>query len=356
MSTIIDKNPYTKSNTNIETTGGGTFDNSSSFVGFDEMSTLTTSPPQFIHTYYCNADSQALTQLREILWSTDIVTKLQSLFGADLLSGIISFSATYVPDDIPHTTFNNVVIGNVAMDNISMNQITNPRWLMALFTWHCPRYFGNFLDFEPYTKISIHIPNIGDVDINPSEIMGKTLVCEMAGDVGSGDIIVYGFTQDRKLLFTKTSNFAVNIPLTSISYTNDDKNLLQSITSVLSGNIGDIISFAANMGRGIGQFYPTSNKLNAVNVSSEYLNTQHIYIRVERPSYSLPANYGKYNGYPSNIEKPLNETYGYFEISSIIWDNETIDTIHRKPTVNEINAIIELMKQGVIKYVDGSNE
>lgn len=349
MSEILNINPYTHAETNRTNMVAGPFESPIFEPDHTYGNEITASPPEFVHTY--TFTQKDLAAFREVLWDNDITSKLERLFGADLLNGIISFGLTYVPNTI-ETTISNIQIGSVLV-TANAARVLNPRWETTIAATVFKRYFGNFLDFEPYTKITLHVPNMGDFSIRPSDVMGKTAFFVMSGDIGTGDLHIYGKTTDGTILFSHTGRFMVNIPLSSKGNENNSKNAIDNIAGAVAGSIQNIIGFAKSMAQDITGWNPTPNTANTINVESSYLDFQEMYYKIERPSYSLPSNYGKYNGYPSNIETKLSNALGYYEINNIIWDNDIESSqagTNRKPTTKQINAIIEMLKQGVYKY------
>ena len=65
------------------------------------------------------------------------------------------------------------------------------------------------------------------------------------------------------------------------------------------------------------------------------------YLIMHRPIQSLPDNFGRYKGYPSNITKRLGDLTGFTKVYEILTNNiSAMD--------EEIEEIINLLKEGVI--------
>lgn len=65
------------------------------------------------------------------------------------------------------------------------------------------------------------------------------------------------------------------------------------------------------------------------------------YIIISRPTLSMPANYGHYHGYPSNITTGLSSLKGYTEVGNIHLDNIPCNSV-------EEDMINRLLRGGVI--------
>lgn len=78
------------------------------------------------------------------------------------------------------------------------------------------RYFNDFRDFAPYTKLSINIPFANTVDLDIGEYYGHTLNIKAVIDFTTGDML---FLIMRDALVTKTvsCNCAIQLPLSALA-------------------------------------------------------------------------------------------------------------------------------------------
>ena len=78
-------------------------------------------------------------------------------------------------------------------------------------------YFGAYPDYAPYTKITLHLPYIGDIEIDPNVCMRGTLAVDYLCDVVSGNVCAWVYVRDKDghstYLYSGTGNCAYNVPL-----------------------------------------------------------------------------------------------------------------------------------------------
>lgn len=106
-----------------------------------------------------------------------------------MVNGVLCCHAVPVLGGFPST-------GSVAMTSIcgySMFapdemtlQTVDPIQHETITTGIIPRQTGNFLDFAPYTNVSLSIPILGTVQIDPSAILGRSLSLHFGMDVFAG--------------------------------------------------------------------------------------------------------------------------------------------------------------------------
>lgn len=82
-----------------------------------------------------------------------------------------------------------------------------------------PEEEGSYLDYAPYTKISIYIPFCGEFDLPTNSIMGGSIELYYLCDRLTGGCIAYVFSYDRngreKLLGVFNGNMKLSVPLST---------------------------------------------------------------------------------------------------------------------------------------------
>ena len=231
-----------------------------------------------------------------------------------------------------------------------------------------PKYFGSALDFNPYQKLLVWLPYIGYRELDPDECMDKTLhivyhcccltgdcVCYISTVAGSGLDVPY----DR-VVAQFSGNCGVRVPFGAQSF---DAAIAASV-QLLGGAVGTYLGgrAAVNMGAKMAAGQITESQISssiegstvsAVNgaktatersgtagASAGYLSIQYPYLLRTVPRQSLPTNYQKLEGYPSNVAGPLSKFYGYVAV-------ETIDLNGIQATKAELDEIRALLRGGV---------
>lgn len=78
------------------------------------------------------------------------------------------------------------------------------------------RYFNDFRDFAPYTKLSINIPFANTVDLDIGEYYGHTLYIKSVIDFTTGDMLTL-IQRDGLVTKTVSGNCAIQLPLSALA-------------------------------------------------------------------------------------------------------------------------------------------
>lgn len=198
--------------------------------------------------------------------------------------------------------------------------------------------FKNFLDYSPYTQISIYLPYLGFVDLPTNKIMGTTISVYVGVDFVN-ETMTYNVKSDGLLVFEQSVNFSFKIPIALSSSMDYYTNLAQTgekalglasrleipSSSDLQTNV-DGISITASSSPSGGRYSPLQPA-----------------ICIQRPILNLPKNFNKVNGYVYNKTAKLSTLSGYTQI-----DNPQIRTFEKPITREEYDMIMQKMKSGII--------
>ena len=197
-----------------------------------------------------------------------------------------------------------------------------------------------FLDYQPYTKISIYLPYIGIREMNPDELVGSKIELYYDIDCASGACIATikcirslrrseGDAELDDVVYHFDGNCFEQIPLTATDW----RGMITSMFNVIGGvaSIGGGIAGgnAGAIGGGITQVVDgvTSQKVNVsrtgqLSGASGYMDTQKPYLIIERPIEDNPYNYKGFKGKVLNMRYNLGQLNGYTEIESdTLWLN-----------------------------------
>lgn len=271
--------------------------------------------------------------------------------------------------------------------SLTMNYTNKMGVIVSLGTVEVPNYYGNALDYK--SRIQIYLPYIGYQDLDPAEVIGKTLNLSYKIEFITGDCVAT-ITIDNKPMYQFKGNVAYRIPLSQDNFSD----VIQQGISIGTNAIGAGIAVGSAMtplrtGTSMynwaieqanqGVIYPAQletgsqlmnegvenlptaqmsleqlqNKLStAINTGTSvphgssaggntgwYMN-QRPFIIIVRPRLSMPANYGHYHGYPSNITSRIGDLSGYTEFSAVHLEGLTA-------TSNELSELEKVLKGGI---------
>lgn len=230
-------------------------------------------------------------------------------------------------------------IGLCGMDTgISANIVSSMYTDFDFGSISIEEYYGNFLDYEPYTKISIYLPFVGIRELNANLYMNSTLHILYRVDVMTGCFVCYlEVSQNtqwgvrKQMVNSYSGNMAIHLPLSNISNTMFTQSIITGLSGVAGGAtqialgnpMGAITAGAslANMG---GAAYMGGTSLETVSRydgNIGFLGVMYPYVIIERPVANIPFYYGKYNGYNSFIDRKLSEFSGFTQVFSIHLDD-----------------------------------
>lgn len=328
-----------------------------------------TTPTGFVTMY--NPNTSQLNSLASFMWSKDFVDVFLKLM-QNPYEAIISLKT--VCCDIATGGSQNIILGNVDT-KISCAKITQQYQQVDCGTINLTRYFGNFLDFNPYTSIKIYLPFVGFRELDVDEVMGASLHLYYNIDLLTGSCVALinvhkkiGGTDLNSVLYQFDGMIANDIPITSADYA-------QVVSAVIKGvaSVGASIGIAAATG---GTGAPASGAIlgsavasetttavgtavavnSAIDMVSSKITVQHggslggsmgalatkkPYIIIQRVIPKNPTNYAKLHGIPSNAYKKLSSLKGFTKMQDI----QIKSTIG---SVDETEEIKQLLLGGVV--------
>lgn len=231
-------------------------------------------------------------------------------------------------------------------------------------------------DFRDYynSTVTAFLPYCGTVELNPTEVLNKTLHCYYAIDFYTGECTAYITVEDTIEYIVGVSNgvIGVQIPLSASSqtqlnarHTMDYATNARLLSSTLF-NIGGLINpikeadYGAMFGEG-GAFHNIANNLISVfetealrqsrsGVSAPYLSggnngtsffmPDSAYLQIRRGTYTRPKNYGHTVSYPNTTSGKLH-SYSGFTICN------NVDVSGLNCTAEEQNEIKRLLESGI---------
>lgn len=305
-----------------------------------------------------------MNDFHNYLWSTDFLqnwdTQLKKLFGSPEQQ-IIALLAIYANIPLNSGTAS-IILGNISSD-VQSATIANQYISLDCGQISVPRVWGNFLDFEPYTTISVYLPFISTVDLTANEIVGKRLHLKYNIDVLTGACVAQLKTIDTKgrtnVILNVSGNCGVQIPWNSANYNQLVSNGITAVAglgaTVLSGGLAPVIS-SGSIANATGELAqigvdtadnvfsgasPRFSRGGSFNTNNGVLCDKIPHLLITRPIQSFAQNYNKYNGYPSNITEKIGNLKGFTKI-------DKINLSGISATAEEIEQITTLLKSGII--------
>ena len=275
------------------------------------------------------------------LWSNDFMQSILKLWNdpmeAIITLGLIPFAPT-------SSGSTNCQIGNYDT-GISIPRVTSQYESKSCGSVTIQEYWGNALDYAPYTEAEMFLPFVGMKKIDIDDIMNKTVSVDYNIDLLGGEAVCY-VTVDNRVLYDFRCNLMSSVPISASSYASLYSGILRAASSLAVGAAAGGVGGAATGGL-TSAVNVMASKHSSIERGSDLTPNAGVlglltpYIILHRPVQSLPANFGHFKGYPSNITRTLSSVSGYTEVSYIHLDGVPA-------TDAEKEEIYALLKSGVI--------
>ena len=343
--------------------GGGGHDDGTDPIPLPDLPTISATDSGFITLFA--PSQQQVRSLASYMWSGTLfdINNFKKIF-ANPMDCILGFSV--VPLTVASQGVAQVKVGNISTD-LEFPVVANQYVEVDCGSVEVSEYWGAYMDYSPYTKVSIFLPFIGTLPIDVDEIMSRTISVKYHVDLISGSCVAYILVSGGRLnsvLYQYSGQISSSIPITSDSYESIIRGAIDIATtlasgatrtasSVVGGNlhknpIGGKLDGVAIAAETVGSaantvmtMKPDIMHSGAVSGSSAIMSMRKPYLIIERPNACIPSNQNSYTGYPSYVTSQLGALSGMTVVDVIHLDNVIA-------TEEELNMIESLLKGGVI--------
>ena len=351
------ENPFDNKQPNGDEGGGAPSDDGSDPVDVPDLPTLDISDLGGINLYRVTAaDVKALLAYLNSATPGDNILK----WFTNPIQAIVSLHVLPYPVE---------VIGSDAIKVLGLSATGTAGYKIKQFQeWELggvrvPYGFDNtFLDYEPFTKVSIYLPFVGIRQLDTDEVMGQNLSVTYQFDNVSGSCIAF-ITVNGAFRYTFSGSCAIGIP---ISQSNWGQTYMAAATIAAGGVTGAIgagvgamagatsmgavagqaalgagqgIATASGLGSAIGK--PSVSRSGSISGAASALGVPYPYLIIERATKASSANPAPVTGLISGRTLPLGSLSGY----------NIIESVHLSgvpATASELDEIERLLYQGVM--------
>jgi len=310
--------------------GDGTFDGSSDPVPVPSLPSIGATDTGFISLFVPSASQ--IRQVASYLWSNffDLAT-FKKIF-EDPMDCILGLSV--VPVSVPTSGSAQITVGNVELSGITLplasQQYVEVDCGTVDFT---RRYFGSYLDFEPYTKMSLFVPYSGVHAVSADDIIGKVVGLKYHIDILTGSLVAF-LTCGNSVLYEFNGACASNIPVNSMNYASTIENAIRIAVNIgttvatagaaapataagegaklaVSGaEVGRAIALGGSTAQGALSLKPSIDRAGSLGGTTGLMGNQIPYFIITRPRMCKPKNQDVFQGYPSFIQTTLGAMKG----------------------------------------------
>lgn len=297
---------------------GGSFGNS----GYDSTGLFSTT--------YKMSQSRIRT-LASFLWGASFFDNIK-LLNSSPIENIVS--CKIIPISI-NGTDERIVLGNV--DTGVNGDKVNSSYKVEVGNLAISEYYHSFLDYAPYTKLTIFLPFIGFKELDTNTFMNKTLKVIYIFDLITGSVKTQLFA-NNVYVQSYDGNAGIDIPLTSSNRAQVEGAFIGSALSAVESK--SLIGASSALLNGAMTPYSFSTK-GSYSPSCGTHDTRKIFVIYDRPTLQIPSTYGHDFGYPCKLSRSLGSVNGFTIV------NSNIDLNGITCTETEREEIRQLLTSGV---------
>lgn len=280
-----------------------------------------------------NPSLSQLNQLGSWLWSTNFIDQILKIFN-DPMQAIIGLHKVYATPDISGS--GNIKVGYLD-SGVPSNIVGNQYTYIDCGTVSLREYYGNILDYSPYTTVQLYLPFIGIVSLDIADVSRSSITVKYGVDILTGACLASVSVQRDNaggVLYQYSGNCACQYPLSSGSYMGMVTGALGAIGSLAHGNIIGTGLSVAGMHTNIEHSGGFSGNAGAMGIKKPYLI-------ISRPQSAMNDGFPSIQGYPSNYFVRLGNCNGFTQVAECHIENISA-------TDKELDKIKDLLKEGVI--------
>ena len=326
------------------TPGGqnGNFDDTSDNIDNPTLPVTNASSCGMVKMY--ELDLGQTKALASYLWSgaKEFYENLTKMFN-DPMDSIISLSLAPIQPSVGSSTI--IEICKYAINNVTGSPLTSQYASLNCGTVKISPYWGNALDYSPYTKASIYLPFIGTQELNIDDVMNRTVGVIYNIDLLSGACACL-ITCDGSVMYNFSGNVISQIPVSGKNALEMYKSVISAVTNTAlaigtgAGGVA-LAGDAVSNGLSVMGSKMTVQRGGTISATNGVLGVKFPYITILRANQSLPADFHCFKGYPSNITGKVSSFSGYTEV-------EYVHVTGINATRNELEMIENILKEGFI--------
>ena len=224
-----------------------------------------------------------------------------------------------------------IIVGNINSEVTGLIFPDSGNRFHYMGAYHVEDYYNSYLDYEPYTSISIYLPYIGVRSLDSSRVTGHTLNVGYTFDFNTRQVTAHlgldgkGFGVLGNALDSFTGSFGVAFPLSGSQANQVALNVLQSTTQLISsagaiaggvatGNVAAVYGGAVNAGSTLlGGQAIRPESLGTLTPTAGLYAPQIPYLIINRPITALPSSWAADMGYSAGYSGKVSSFTGYLE-------------------------------------------
>ena len=279
--------------------------------------------------------SAQLAQFKNYLWGDNFIQDIK-LVNNNPMENIVGIKRFPISAGISGS--GSVVVGNVNT-GVTANICSRTRTITK--TISVPSHYNNFLDYAPYTSVSIYLPFVGVVEVDTNRVIGKSIEIKCSIDYVQGTCVYYLYDYKHCLLGQYSGICAIDSPVTGNNNAQMTSAYVMGVGSTAinwaTGNVLGATMTALSTAQ-VKHHYDTKGSFNSACIGGA---NQNIVLVVDYPMYQNLSKFNHTKGRKCNLSKKISDLKGYTVF------NDSIDLTGVGGTREEIEELKNLMINGV---------
>ena len=279
--------------------------------------------------------SAQLEQFKNYLWGDNFIQDIK-LVNSNPMENIVGIKRFPISAGISGS--GSVIVGNV---NTGVSASICARTRTITKTISVPSHYKNFLDYAPYTSVSLYLPFVGVIEVDTNRVIGKSIEIKCSIDYVQGTCVYYIYDYKHCLLGQYSGMCAIDSPVTG----NNNAQVTSAYVTgggstainLATGNIVSATMTALSTAQ-VKHHYDTKGSFNSACLGGA---NQNIVLVVDYPMYQNLSKFNHTKGRKCNLSKKISDLKGYTVF------NDSIDLSGIGGTKEEIEELKNLMIGGV---------
>lgn len=289
------------------------------------------------HVY--NPTNAQLQQFGSWLWTTfsgNLIDTLSKLFN-NPMDAVISLQEFYYT---PNIQGQGTIRCGYLDSQVPSALVGNRYSVLNCGSIIIPEYWGNYLDYSPYSQVIAYLPFIGFMSLNADDVIGNAVNITYHIDSYTGSVIAI-ITVARQgyesVVYQFEGNCSVDVPVTGGQQSSIKGAIIGGISGAVMGGVPGAIAGAA-----IGGLSTKNDVQHSGSFSSSYgaMGAKVPFIVVRRPVQKVVYNYNESYGFPAHKMVYVGNCRGYLRAKEV-------RVLSTKATNEEKEMIINALKAGV---------
>lgn len=323
-----------------------TWDDSSDVIDLPATPTFNLITNNLIHAWRPTVST--LNDLASYLWSNFDIFDSQKTLSKVFTSPLESILSLHVlPFTVPAGSDIGLTLAGFAT-GVNMAPVTSQFVDVPCGSLEILPYWDNYLDYNPYTKLTLCLPFAGQVTLDPDEVMGKTVSVRYRVDVLTGSFVSFVYLSGDKVLGQYAGNCALSVPISAADYGRFNAAILNvagtaaaAFGAAATGGLSAGITGAEQVGMSLVQNVQNSKvhvaHSGGLTGAPGFMGVMTPYLIIHRAKQSVPEDVGAYTGYPLNATQTLGDCDGYTVVREIHLDGIPLT----EPELEELRTILQ---------------